>query len=96
LRERIKKVKNRLENIEEEPLISDKEAVDTNFFNELLLSEFDPEGTVLPKEWKDLEKEASSFLESLGTNKKELKYTLIFMYLLQRCLLLNNRKPSSY
>ncbi|PKP59852.1 hypothetical protein CVT91_06095 [Candidatus Atribacteria bacterium HGW-Atribacteria-1] len=73
LRERIKKVKNRLENIEEEPLISDKEAVDTNFFNELLLSEFDPEGTVLPKEWKDLEKEASSFLESLGTNKEELK-----------------------
>jgi energy-coupling factor transporter ATP-binding protein EcfA2 len=73
LRERIKRVKNRLENIEEKPLISDKEAVDTNFFNELLLSEFDPEGTVLPKEWKDLEKEASSFLESLGTNKEELK-----------------------
>ena len=72
-RERIIKVKNRLENIEEKPLISDTEAVDTNFFNELLLSEFDPEGTVLPKEWKDLEKEASSFLESLGTNKEELK-----------------------
>lgn len=62
-----------MENIEEEPLISNKEAVDTNFFNELLLSEFDPEGTVLPKEWKDLEKEASSFLESLGTNKEELE-----------------------
>ena len=73
LREKIIKVKNRLENIEEKPLISDTEAVDTNFFNDLLLSKIDPEGTFLPTEWKDLEKEASSFLESLVTNKEELK-----------------------
>jgi len=73
VRERIKRVKERLKNIEEEPLISDKETVDTNFFNELLLSEFDPEGTVLPEEWKDLEKETIGFLESLGINKEELK-----------------------
>ena len=79
LRERIRRVKDRLENIEEKPLISDKEAVDTNFFNELLLSEFDPEGTVLPKKWKDLEKEAISFLDSLGTNKEELEKQITTM-----------------
>ena len=73
LRERIKRVKDRLENIEEEPLISDENAIDINFFNELLLSEFDPEGTVLPEEWKNLEKEASSLLELLENNKQELK-----------------------
>jgi len=73
LRERIKRINDRLENIEEEPLISNKDAVDTNFFNELLLSEIDPEGTILPEEWKDLEKEASNFLKSLGVNEEELK-----------------------
>ncbi len=73
LRERIKRISDRLENIEEEPLISNKDAVDINFFNDLLLSKIDPEGAVLPEEWKDLEKEASNFLESLGVNKEGLK-----------------------
>ncbi len=73
LKERLKRINDRLEDVEEKPLISNKDAVDTKFFNELLLSEIDTDGTFLPEEWKELEKETNIFLESLGLNKEELK-----------------------
>lgn len=73
LRERIKRIKSRLEKIEEEPLVSDEDIVDASFFRELLLSDVDPEGTILPQEWKDLEKKTHGFLESLDTNREELE-----------------------
>ena len=73
LDEKIKGIKARLENIEEEPLVSDDESVDTDFFRELLLSDIDPEGTVLPEKWKAFEKEINTFLELLNSGKKDLK-----------------------
>lgn len=73
LKERIKRIKLRLENIEKRPLISDADSVDTSFFRELLLSKIDPKWTILPKKWKILEKETNNFLESLGSSREELE-----------------------
>jgi len=73
LREKVKRIKNRIENITEEPLIGDEDSIDINFFDELQLSNVDPEGIIVPKGWRALESEVKSFVESLKTNKQELE-----------------------
>ncbi len=73
LDKKIKDIKARLENVEEEPLVGEDDNVDTDFFRELLLSEIDPEGTVLPERWKSFESEINTFLELLKSNKEELE-----------------------
>ena len=72
IRERIRRIKDRIENVEDQPLISKEDSVDTIFFREIQFSDLDPEETVLPKEWKKLEKEVDAFLNSLSTNKEDL------------------------
>lgn len=73
LRERLNRIKTRIAKIDKEPLIADEEVVDTNFFSGLRLSPIDPEGTIIPAEWKKLEVSADNFIKSLGTDKEKIK-----------------------
>lgn len=73
LRERIHKIKTRIAKIDKDPLIVDSEIVDIDFFSELLLSPIDPEGTIIPAEWKKLEISAGSFVKGLDKGKERIK-----------------------
>jgi len=73
LRERINKIKTRIAQVDKEPLIVDNEIVDINFFSELLISSIDPEGTIIPVEWKELEVSADRFVKSLDKDKEKIK-----------------------
>lgn len=73
LRERVNRIKARIAKIDQEPLITDDEVVDINFFSELRLSSIDPEGTLIPAEWKKLEVSADSFVKALDTDKEKVK-----------------------
>ncbi len=73
LRERVNRIKARIAKIDKEPLITDDEVVDVDFFSELLLSPIDPEGTIIPVEWKKLETSADGFIKALDTDKEKIK-----------------------
>lgn len=73
LRERINKIKTRVARVDKEPLIVNEEIVDIDFFSELLLSPLDPEETIIPAEWKELEVSANSFVKALDKDKEEIK-----------------------
>lgn len=73
LRERINKIKTRIAKVDKEPLIFDDEIVDMDFFSGLLLSHIDPEGTIIPAEWKELEVSADSFVKALDKDKEKIK-----------------------
>lgn len=73
LRERVNRIKTRIAKVDKEPLITDDEVVDTDFFSGLLLSPIDPEGTIIPAEWKKLEVSVDSFVKALDTDKEKIK-----------------------
>ncbi len=73
LRERLIRIKTRIEKMDKDPIIADEEVVDTDFFSELQLSPIDPEGTIVPAEWKELEATADRFVKSLDTDKEKVK-----------------------
>lgn len=73
LNEKVKRIRSRIQNLEDEPLITGKELVEVEFFQEIRLSSLDPEGTVIPTSWKRLEDNVDNFLQSLGDNKEVLE-----------------------
>ncbi len=77
LREQVKRIKTRVDRIDEEPLIAEGELVDSAFFSDLKLSSVDPEGTLIPAEWKKLEKDANEFVTSLGKTRVSLESEVV-------------------
>lgn len=73
LKERINRIKTRIARADKEPILVDSDMVDIDFISELLLSPIDPEGTIVPADWKKLEKSADSFVKDLGKNKEKIK-----------------------
>jgi len=73
LRERINRIKARIEKLDENPLVVADEIVDIDFFSELLLSPIDPEGTIISEEWKKIETSADTFIKGLDKDKEKIK-----------------------
>ena len=73
LKDRMSKIAERIANVEEEPLMSDAHIVDVEFFSDLSLTEIDPEGTIIPTEWKALETSADTFVKGLDEDKADIK-----------------------
>lgn len=73
LNEKINRIRSRIQNLDDKPLIMDEELIDVKFFHEIRLSGLDPEGTVIPASWKKLENNVDIFLQSLGGNKEVLE-----------------------
>lgn len=73
LRERVTKIKARIGKIDKEPLIANEETIDTAFFSDLRLSSIDPEGRLVPVEWKDLEIAVDNFVKGLDTDKEKVQ-----------------------
>jgi energy-coupling factor transporter ATP-binding protein EcfA2 len=73
LKDRVSKIADRIANIEEQPLISDADIVDVEFFSELSLTPIDPEGTIVPTEWKALETSAGTFVEGLDEDRANIQ-----------------------
>jgi DNA repair protein SbcC/Rad50 len=73
LKDRVSKIAARIANLEEEPLISDEDIVDVGFFSGLSLTSIDPEGTIIPTEWKALETSADTFVESLDEDRANIQ-----------------------
>jgi len=73
LKDRVSKIADRIANIEEQPLISDEDIVDVEFFSDLSLTPIDPEGTIIPTEWKTLETSAGTFVEGLDEDRAKIQ-----------------------
>lgn len=76
LKERINRIKIRITRADKEPIVTDSDIVDADFISGLLLSPMDPEGTIVPADWKELERAADSFVKDLGHNKEKIKYQI--------------------
>lgn len=72
LNQRVKSIRKRLSEIEDNPIVSDEESVDMEFFETLILSDLDPKGDLLPKEWQKLELTSKTLTETLSTDKESL------------------------
>jgi len=77
IQEKFKNIKERIENVEENPLVMKDDLLDTAFFKDMYLSNIDPEGTVLPRGWKPLEFEVSALMSSSTQNKKKLMEAIV-------------------
>lgn len=73
LRERMNRIISRLEIVDDDPIVRDSDLVDTEFFQQLVLSDLDPEWSILPGKWANLEQNAKDILKSLGSGKKSLE-----------------------
>jgi ABC-type lipoprotein export system ATPase subunit len=73
LREQVRRIKTRIDKITEEPLVIKDALVDAAFFSDLRLSLIDPEGTIVPRAWKELESDADGFVASLGKTKEGIE-----------------------
>jgi ABC-type cobalamin/Fe3+-siderophores transport system ATPase subunit len=73
LKDRVAKIVDRIDNLEEEPLISEDDIVDVTFFSELSLTPIDPEGTVVPPEWKVLEAAAGTFVQGRTEDRTKVE-----------------------
>lgn len=70
---KLKKIKERIESMEEKPLLKEEDLIDTTFFKEICLSSIDPEGRIVPEAWKSLESRVNTLVQSTHKDKKELE-----------------------
>jgi energy-coupling factor transporter ATP-binding protein EcfA2 len=73
LRDRVASITARVARAEIEPLISDAHVVDVEFFAELSLTLIDPDGAIVPEEWKALETAAGVFVKGLDEDKAKVE-----------------------
>jgi len=72
LNQRLKQLRKRLAEIKDNPVITEEEGVDIAFFQSLILSDLDPKGELLPKEWNDLESKSKTVENTLSSNRESL------------------------
>lgn len=72
LKERMSQIRTRLEEIEDDPIVRDANSIDLEFFKHLILSDLDPEGTILSDEWRELEKNSKTIIDSLDSDRESL------------------------
>jgi len=73
LKERLKRLRTRLDLLEDEPIVNDDEIVDLEFFKQIVLSDLDPEGTLVPAEWRTMETDSKAIIDSLSSNRANIE-----------------------